>query len=170
MDPVTILDGLESALPRLPAAQVMMLFGDDTLLEGVEQRVRESAVLRPRVVLSGRISDDEMPNYYSAADVLVSGSQSEGSGAAVIEAMSAGVVPVVSDIPSFRAIIGDCGARFSAGDAAAFATALVRICSADLVSLKAATKGRFDDSLTWDAIGTRTVAEYQSVLAARRSG
>ena len=75
----------------------------------------------------------------------------------MIEAMSAGVVPVVSDIPSFRAIIGDCGAHFSAGDAGAFATALVRVCSTELVSLKAATKARFDDSLTWQAIGARTV-------------
>jgi glycosyltransferase involved in cell wall biosynthesis len=170
MDPTTILEGLEGALPRLPGTQVMMLFGDDTLLEGVEQRVRESAVLRSRVLLSGRISPDEMPNYYSAADVFVSGSQSEGSGDVLIEAMSAGVVPVVSDIPSFRAIIGDCGAHFSAGDAGAFATALVRICSGDLVSARAATKARFEHSLTWNAIGTRTVAEYQSILAARRSG
>jgi glycosyltransferase involved in cell wall biosynthesis len=168
MDPVTVLDGLESALPRLPGTQVMMLFGDDTLLESVEQRVRQSAVLRPSVILSGRISPPEMPNYYSAADVFVSGSQSEGSGDALIEAMSAGAVPVVSDIPSFRAIVGDCGARFTAGDAAAFATALVRICSGDLASSRAAVKARFDDSLTWDAIGTRTVAEYQSVLAGKQ--
>ena len=48
-----------------------------------------------------------MPNYYGAADVFVSGSHSEGSGYALIEAMSAGVVPVVTDIPSFRAIAGD---------------------------------------------------------------
>jgi glycosyltransferase involved in cell wall biosynthesis len=170
MDPVTVLDGLASALPRLPGTQVMMLFGDDTLLESAEHRVRESAVLRASVMLSGRISPDEMPNYYSAADVFVSASQSEGSGDAVIEAMSAGVVPVVSDIPSFRAIIGDCGARFSAGDATALATALVRICSGDLVSLKAAVKARFDDALTWNAIGMRTVAEYQAVLDARRPG
>jgi glycosyltransferase involved in cell wall biosynthesis len=121
------------------------------------------------VMLRGRISPQEMPNYYSAADVFVSGSQSEGTAEVVIEAMSAGMVPVVSDIPSFRAIVGDCGARFPGGDAAAFAAALRRICSGDLVSLKAATKARFDDSLTWDAIGNRTVAEYQSVLAARRS-
>ena len=118
----------------------MMLFGDDTLLEGVQQRVRESALLRPAVMLSGRVSHDELPNYYSAADVFVSGSHSEGSDDVLIEAMSAGVVPVVSDIPSFRAIIGDCGAHFSAGDAGAFATALVRTCSDDLVSSKAAAR------------------------------
>ena len=43
---ITILDGWKPRCPRLPpGTQVMMLFGDDTLLEGVEQRVRESAIL-----------------------------------------------------------------------------------------------------------------------------
>jgi glycosyltransferase involved in cell wall biosynthesis len=168
-DPITILEGLERALPQLASAQVMMLFGDDTLLEGVEQRVRESEVLRTRVLLSGRIAHDEMPNYYSAADVFISGSHSEGSGYALIEAMAAGVVPVVTDIPSFRAIAGDCGARFPAGDDEAFAAALIRTCSADLANAKAATKARFDRNLSWRAIATRTAAEYQSIVDARRS-
>ncbi|HEX6164765.1 MAG TPA: hypothetical protein VFZ31_15450, partial [Vicinamibacterales bacterium] len=41
-DPLTVLDGLERALPRLPEARVVMVFGDDTLIESVEQRVRAS--------------------------------------------------------------------------------------------------------------------------------
>lgn len=168
-DPISILDGLERALPRMPAAQVMMLFGDDTLLESVERRVRDSAILAAQVQLSGRVAHDEMPNYYSAADVFVSGSHSEGSGYALIEAMSSGVVPVVTDIPSFRAITGDCGTRFPPGDAEAFAAALLRTCATDLVSSKAATRAHFDRELSWKAIATRTVAEYQSVLDARRS-
>jgi glycosyltransferase involved in cell wall biosynthesis len=168
-DPITILEGLEIALPQIPSAQVMMLFGDDTLLEGVEQTVRESEVLRARVLLAGRIAHDEMPNYYGAADVFVSGSHSEGSGYALIEAMSAGVVPVVTDIPSFRAIAGDCGARFPTGDADAFAAALVRTCASDLSAAKAATRSRFERALSWQAIATRTVAEYQSIVDTRRS-
>ena len=169
-DPMTILDGLETSLPRLPGSQVMMVFGDDTLLEAVEQRVRESEVLRTAVMLSGSVSNDEMPNYYSAADVFVSAGHSEGSDHALIDAMATGAVPVVSDIPSFRAITGDCGAHFPAADASAFATALVRTCSADLNASKAATKARFDRSLTWSALGTRTVAEYQAVVDARQQG
>jgi glycosyltransferase involved in cell wall biosynthesis len=168
-DPITILDGLDRALPQMPSAQVMMLFGDDTLLNGVEQRVRESALLGVHVQLNGRIAHDEIPNYYSAADLFVSGSHSEGSGYALIEAMSAGVVPVVTDIPSFRAIAGECGARFPAGDADAFAAALLQIGSADLSTLKAATRAHFDRELSWRAIAARTVSEYQKVLDARRS-
>jgi glycosyltransferase involved in cell wall biosynthesis len=167
-DPMTILKGLEIALPRLPGTQVMMVVGDDTLLEGVEQRIRESQLLQPAVMVSGRISHDEMPNYYSAADVFVSASHSEGSSDALIEAMAVGAVPVVSDIPSFRAIIGDCGAHFPAADAGAFAAALVRTCSTDLAASKVATKVRFDRWLTWSTVGARTVAEYQALVDAGR--
>ncbi len=162
-DPLTVLDGLELALPQLPHARVMMVFGDDMLIESVDQRVRESALLSARVTLVGRVGHDEMPNYYAAADVFVSGSHSEGSGYALIEAMSAGVVPVVTDIPSFRAIAGDLE-RWAPGDAAGLARVLVKTCSADLEAQGIAVKSRFERLLSWDAIGAATVREYRALL------
>lgn len=168
-DPITVLDGLDRALPHMPSAQVVMLCGDDTLLASVEQRVRESAILSAQVQPGGRVAHDEIPNYYSAADVFVSASHSEGSGYALIEAMSAGVVPVVSDIPSLRAIAGGCGARFPPGDANAFAAALLSTCSADLAAAKTATKAHFDRELSWSALASRTLAEYQTILDAKRA-
>ena len=169
-DPITILEGLERALPQLPGAQVVMLFGDDTLRDSVEPRIRASALLASRVLLVSRVAFEEMANYYNAADVFVSGSHSEGSGLALVEALSAGVVPLVSDIPSFRAIAGPCGARFQPGDAAAFADALLRTCAANRASSHAAAKAHFDRELSWQAIAARTVAEYQSIVEARRAG
>jgi glycosyltransferase involved in cell wall biosynthesis len=166
-DPLTVLDGLERALPALPTARVVMAFGDDTLIEAVDQRVRASETLRDRVVLAGRVSRDELPNYYSAADVFVSGSHFEGSGYAVIEAMSAGLIPVVTDIPSFRVIAGTSGARWPAGDAIAFAEALQRVCTANLEDQRTRVVDQYDRVLRWDAIASRTVAEYQALAAAK---
>jgi glycosyltransferase involved in cell wall biosynthesis len=165
-DPLTVLDGLERALPQLPEARAIMVFGDDTLIEDVDQRVRGSDILKDRVILAGRVHHDEMPNYYGAADVYVSGSHSEGSGYALIEAMSAGVVPVVTNIPSFRAIAGTDRARWTPGDADGFARALVETCGADLDSQREAVKERFTSLLSWDAIGARTVSEYRALTAA----
>jgi glycosyltransferase involved in cell wall biosynthesis len=165
-DPLTVLDGLERVLPRLPVAKVLMVFGDNTLVENVDQRVRASALLLDRVTLVGRLDRAELPNYYAAADVFISGSHYEGSGYALIEAMSAGVVPVVTDIPSFRAIAGDTGARWTPGDAEDFARALAAVCAADLDGQKEAAKARFDHFLGWDAIGRRTVAEYSAITRA----
>lgn len=168
-DPLTVLDGLEQSLPLLPGARVVMVFGDDTLRSDVEQRVRGSSLLHPRVTLAARVPRGEMPNYYSAADVFISGSHYEGSGYALIEAMSAGLVPVITDIPSFRAIAGDTGERWQPGDAAGFAAAFARVSSASLPDQKVRVRERYDRALTWDAIARRTISEYQSLVDARRA-
>jgi glycosyltransferase involved in cell wall biosynthesis len=169
-DPLTILDGFERALPQLPHARLVMVFGDDTLIDAVDQRVRASAALRDRVVLAGRVAREELPNYYSSADVFVSGSHAEGSGYALIEAMSAGLIPVLTAIPSFDVIAGDSGARWPAGDAAAFAAALLRVCSGDLSSQRERVRAQYDRVLRWEAIAARTLSAYQSLVDARRAG
>lgn len=168
-DPLAVLDGLERALPRLPQAQVMMVFGDDTLRDGVEARVRGSEILSRAVVLNGRVAHDEMPNFYSAADIFVSGSHSEGSGYALIEAMSAGVVPVVTDIPSFRAIAADCGGRWAPGDSQQLADVLLKIVGGGLEPQKAAVRAQFERMLSWEAIAQRTVREYHTLFEAKRA-
>jgi len=167
-DPLTILDGLERALPTIPSAQVVMVFGDDTLREGVEQRVRASAVLNAKVFMTGRVPHDELPNYYSAADVFISGSHSEGSGYALIESMAAGVIPVVTTIPSFRAIAGECGARFSPGDADGFVKALLDVCSRDRANARREVRSHFDRVLSWRAIARKTIDEYQAIVDQKR--
>ena len=167
-DPLTVLDGLEQALPHLPGASVVMVFGSGDLTADVTGRVRSSAVLGPRVTLAGQVPHAEMPNYYSAADVFVSGSHSEGSGYALIEALSAGVVPVVTDIPPFRVIAGRCGARWAPGDARSFATALLDVCARDAVSERDQVKAHFERVLRWDAIANRTLAAYRELSARKR--
>jgi glycosyltransferase involved in cell wall biosynthesis len=169
-DPLTVLDGLEQALPSLPNARVVMVFGDDTLLPDVEARILQSGRLQSRITLAARVSRDEMPNYYSAADVFISGSHYEGSGYALIEAMSANLVPVVTDIPSFRSIAGDTGERWQPGDAGGCAAALTRVCTGDLAAQKARVNSQYDRALRWDAIAKKTITEYQSVLESRRAG
>lgn len=54
------------------------------------------------VVLLGTVPDDEVPGWYHAADVLAFPSVKEGWGITVLEAMSAGLPVVTSDLPVFR--------------------------------------------------------------------
>lgn len=159
-DPLTVLNGLELALPQLPGASVVMVFGGHDQLAEVTARVAASPVLRDRVTLAGAVPHAEMPNFYSAADIFVSGSHSEGSGYALIEALAAGVVPVVTDIPPFRVIAGPCGARWRPGDARAFAAALIEVCGRNAATGRAQVERQFADALHWDAIAQRTLAAY----------
>jgi glycosyltransferase involved in cell wall biosynthesis len=121
-------------------------------------------MLTAKVLLTGRVPYDELPNYYSAADVFISGSHSEGSGYALIESMAAGVIPVVTAIPSFRAIAGDCGRRFSPGDADGFANALLDVCKRDRAAEQRAVRAHFDRVLSWSAIARKTIDEYQAIV------
>ena len=164
-----MLAGLERALPALPEARVWMVAPTGALRDAVERRIGADATLRPRVHVIGPVVHGEMPLYYSSAEIFVSASHHEGSGYALIEAMACGLVPCVTDIPSFRALTGGCGALWPAGDATAFAKALVALAAGNLVEQRRAVRRRFDDALTWGAVGRQTLAAYESLVAARRT-
>jgi len=166
-DPLTVLDGLEMALPLLPDARASFVFGEQMLGDRVEERIMSSAVLRDRVSMIGRVPHDEMANYYGAADCFVSGSHSEGSGYALIEAMACGLVPVVTDIPPFRAIAGAAGVFWPAGNATALSSALVDACARDLSGEREKVQRQFDDVLSWEAIGSQTVTSYRNIFERR---
>ena len=166
-DPLAVLEGFERALTTLPRAQLVMIFGDDTLREAVEQRRASSPRLQSTVALIGRVEHHELAHYYGAADLFVSGSHYEGSGYALIEAMAAGVTPVVTDIPSFRVIAGTSAHYWPVGDPAALEHALVAAARGDREQQRAATLRQFDTQVSWKAIAARTMTAYQALLRTR---
>src|SRR5204863_1553284 len=78
------------------------------------------------VVLLGTVPDAELPGWYAAADVLAFPSTKEGWGLAVLEAMSAGLPVVASDLPVFREYLqpGQDALMVPVDNAAALAAAL----------------------------------------------
>ena len=168
-DPLTVLDGLEPVLPR-SACELRMIYTHAPLEEQVRARIDASPALRHCVTLIGEIAHDDLSRYYTAADIFVSGSHHEGSGYALLEAMACGVTPVVTDIPAFRMITGNCGARFEPGNAAACTEALLRVLAAGPQSPQARTavQTRFTSALSWDAIALETLRAYSDLVARRR--
>ena len=176
-DPLTVLEGFERASPRLPEAALTMVFGASQLLAEVQRRIADSGTLRGRVHLLGKLEQGELAALYRAADLFVLGSHHEGSGFALIEALSFGVVPVVSDIPSFRVLTdgGRIGALFPVGDAGALARALERLGSwesspsSDAWTTRRATvRAHFERELSWSALAHRALGIYREAGARRR--
>lgn len=128
----------------------------------------------------GKLEQRELAALYRAADLFVLGSQNEGSGFALIEALSFGVVPVVSDIPPFRVLTdgGRIGALFPVGDAGALARALERLGSwessessdpsAERPARRAVVRAHFERELSWSVLAHRALAIYGDASARLR--
>jgi glycosyltransferase involved in cell wall biosynthesis len=77
----------------------------------------------------GNVAPSEIPQWLQMADVFALVSPSEGFPCALVEAMSAGLASVVSDIPAIRQLVQSQqhGLLSPPGDAAAVSAALIRI-------------------------------------------
>ena len=104
----------------------------------------------------------------AAADVLWLGSDYEGQSNAVMEAMSAGVPCVVSDVPSNRELVtdGETGFLVKPGDAMGFCQWADRLLADDALRARigAAGRARMRAEFSVDAMVTRYEALYRDVL------
>ncbi len=167
-DPLTILDAIERAAPLLPDPHLWCCFHAGDLRPAVEARIARSPALNGRVHLIGHVAHDRVEMLLSAVDFFLLGSHREGSGYALIEALACGATPIVSDIPSFRALAGPAGALVPPGDPAAFADALVDLGRRDRAALRRATIARFDTALSFDRVGARLCDIYAELIGSVR--
>jgi glycosyltransferase-like protein len=120
--------------------------------------------LNDDVVLLGTVADAELPAWYAAADVLAFPSTKEGWGLAVLEAMSAGLPVVTSDLPVFREYLrpGHDALLVPVGDAPALAAALAAVLDDPRLADRLRGAGRqVCDRFPW----SRSAAEHQAIYA-----
>jgi glycosyltransferase involved in cell wall biosynthesis len=163
-DPLTTLDAFERASAAIPDARLWCCYGTAPLLDVVRRRIASSPVLRDRVVLLGARSHGEIEQLLRAADFFVQSSRFEGSGYALLEALSCGTPALVTDIPPVRRIVGDAGSLTPVGDSAALADAMVAWSTRDRPALRAAARARFESALSFDAIGRELRDVYESLV------
>lgn len=170
-DPLAVLDGFEHVLRHLPAATLTMIFQDGDLLAPIQRRLAASGLLGARVRLVGAVPHESLSAWYSAADVFVLGSRREVCCYALVEACACGLSPVVTDIEPFRTMTGggSVGRLWAAGDAQAFAAAVVDASQEAQPARRARVMDHFDRHLSWRAVGRRAREIYQGVVAERRA-
>jgi glycosyltransferase involved in cell wall biosynthesis len=169
-DPLTVLSALEMVLGNLPAARVYMAYGEDSpLLEAVERRIAESDVLRGSVRLLGTLPHHRMEEVYNSADYFLLGSRYEGSGFALVESLACGVVPIVTDIPSFRMMTdnGAFGGLWAPGRPDGLASTLRKVLQRSLQEQSKAARDFFERRLSFRAIGGEAMAVYSEVIGRR---
>ena len=162
-DPGTAIGAVEEARAR-GAPLVLVIAGTGPLAPQVSARASEA--VRP---LGHR---DDVADLYAAADLFVLPSRREGMPIALLEAMSHGVAPVVSDAPGIGEAVGGAGAMVPAGDQEALSDRLADL-AADpdaRARLGAAARARVRDELSEERFLARMQELYDLVARERASG
>lgn len=165
-DPLTALRGVELVMRDWPEARLYMHFRSTELLPEIRRFLATRPALAARVHLGGALPHEQLEAIYNSADIFVQASRHEVAGIAVLEALACGVLPVVSDIPSFRVMTrnGLHGGLFAPGDAVGLAAALRRIDLARLPELASAARDHFDAELSFAAQARRLADIYCAAM------
>jgi glycosyltransferase involved in cell wall biosynthesis len=157
-DPLTPVRAVEGLVSQ-GASIVLLVAGEGPMEE--EIRARGNSAVK---ALGFR---RDVPRLLAASDILVMPSAREGLSLAVLEAMSQGLVPVVSDGAGNPEAVGDAGVVYPFGDAQALADALSRLVEApeERESLGAAARRRVEERFTAERYVSSMREQFEAVLA-----
>lgn len=108
-----LIRAFAGAIPHLPDDVQLVLAGaphsaNPTVFPPVRPLIDELGVSE-RVVLTGRVSNDERRTLYQGALAYVTPSEYEGFGLSPLEAMACGVPVIAADRTSFPEVMGNAG-------------------------------------------------------------
>jgi rhamnosyl/mannosyltransferase len=162
---------LLEAMVKVPGARLTVV-GDGNLKNKYLQKAKELKI-GDRVVFAGRVSDEELPQYYQEADLFCSASldRSEAYGIVLMEAAASGLPAVATNIPGVRTVVedGETGLLVPPNDAAALAEALRDLLGDSELLKKMGEAARvFALTRTWKSAGEKYFEIYKSILSNKK--
>lgn len=164
------LDVLLEAWQRLdrPDARLVII-GDGPQLSELQQQVDHHG-MHESVHFAGRVTDDELPRWYAAADLTVVPSRLlEGFGLIVLESLAAGTPVLASDIGGMSELLPQLASDLlvPAGDATALAERLA-LAFDDAGSLPSRERCRtFAEQHGWDGTAQQVLGIYNEARSLR---
>lgn len=169
LEPRKNLSTLLRALARLPADVRLVVVGAVGWRDEEPGYVARELGIADRVILAGRVNDDELDALYRQARLLAMPSLSEGFGLPVLEAMSRGTPVVCSDAGSLPEIVGEAALLHAPKDDAGLAQHLRALWMDDALHAEYARRGRERAELfSWERAARETLKVYRQAAASSR--
>jgi len=169
LDPAHHFKGLPVLLDALGGIREhrwhLVVVGDGSLRPRYEELVRHAGIA-DRVHFAGDVTDEQLPDYYRAADlhVLPSTQSVEAFGLVCLEAASTGIPTVVSALPGVRTVVihQETGLHAAPGDPLSLRSVIrVLLERPELrTRLGHAARRRAAADFSWDACITRLEQTY----------
>jgi glycosyltransferase involved in cell wall biosynthesis len=139
-----------------------LIVGGPTL--AMKQQYAKWVEKYPQIKFTGYIPNEELPQYYSAADFFVTfSSAGEGFGFTLGEAMACGTPVIAPELPAYKFLIGDAGLLVPIKDEASLTKAVFQMVQNDRLRSDLAKKGhdRIHSTFSWEVTAKQMVKLYE---------
>lgn len=163
-DPVTVVKAFAKYVESNSSSRLYMIYQNFDLLDQVKETIRILGLAK-NIVLVGKVAHAELGLWFSACDYIICSSHYEGSNTAVLEAMSCGCIPIVTDIPSFKLHTnnGRVGYSFKAGNVDELANVLKATDKANLENDRSKVLDYFEHNLSLTVLSKKMYQIFQEV-------
>lgn len=172
IEPVKGIEQLLRALSYLKnrhGSRLVIIGGDDNSQHETEKLLRLARELHieDSVTFAGSVKQDELPCYYSAADVCVISSYYESFGLVALESLACGTPVVATDVGGSKSIIreGETGYVVADNEPHHLAEKIDLLLSKQSPDINSALSIRASISkYSWSNIAETMVGEFQTVI------
>lgn len=165
--PFTALNAFRKILEVHSKARFYMVYKENDMEGEIRVFLEQHPELYKGVNLIGQLDSSSLEKYYNSADYFVAASHKEGSGYAAIEAISCGVVPILSDIPSFKSLTGngEIGALFEVDNSDMLTSAALELMKKPLEEERNKTVEFYETHFSQAALGKNMLRIYESIIS-----
>lgn len=171
LDPIKGIDLLLESVAQMRTTARLIVVGGDPAGDAEVERLRAQANalgIGERVLFPGAVPQDQLVNYYRAADALAVTSRYESFGLAAVEALACGTPVVASQVGGLPSIVrdGENGMLVRWRSPQAFAEAFDSVLADGVLHARLAGEARHSvERLDWRCIGNEVRALYQDLTA-----
>lgn len=137
-NPYLFLEIAEEVKRENPSVKFVWV-GDGELRQVIESEIRKRNL---PVTITGWLSREEVSDWYRRSNIYIQTSQWEGLPLSVLEAMSYGCTPVVSDIPAHRELVDEGANGYIAESANEFKGFITKLIDSPVLNQKMGESAR----------------------------
>lgn len=143
---------LKIGTPQVPGAREKLI------------KLTETLGIQNEVIFVGYVSENDLTEYYNAAELFVFPSLYEGFGLPPLEAMACGTPVITSNLTSLPEVVGDSAITADPYDVNAFAEAMYALLTDEKLREKIMSKGLKRAKLfSWEKSAQETLKAYKSL-------
>ena len=130
------------------------------------RRIFQRGDVLDRVHRPGNLAQNQLPDYFRAADLYVANSHSDGSSVSLMEALASGLPALVSDIPGNQEWVqdGQQGWTFPLDDVDAIVAGIEAVLQADLDAIGNRARQTAEERADWRENQKSLIAAHQLAL------